>query len=290
MAVDGSAHSSAAAAAVADLATANGAEVLVLHVWDAEVANKRHGEDREAADQFVSEVVSRLSTRGIAAKSSVRVGQVAGEIAAGVVDFHPDLLALGSRGRRDLASLALGSVSHRVLAHVDCPVLLGRSRGSRPQVPLTRILLAVAGGEGDAAAIEAASALARPMSARVLVLHVLRTLMDMSRSQYLQPLEATAEVITPAVDALRERGLQANGMVVPGSAAQVIVETAQTNHAGLIVLGPGRRASDLEGLLVGDIAHEVVHLSDRPVLVGATSKQQSSSRPAAPAVNAEREP
>ena len=297
LAVDGSAHSTAAAAAAADLASANGAEVLVLHVWDsartvvgqkwANAANKDWGGERSAADQLVSEVVSRLSSRGIAAKSSVRAAAdvVASEIVAAVAEFRPDLVAVGSRGRRDLASFALGSVSHRVLARVNCPVLIGRSQGSGSHMPLTRILLAVAGNEGDAAAIEAASAVAVPAKAAVLVLHVLPTIGAVAGTPYMLPLVATAEIVRPAADSVRGLGLKAEEMLVPGSAASGIVETAQANHAGMIVLGPGRRGSDLEGFLLGDVSHEVIHLSDRSVLMGATSRRKISSRVRALAVN-----
>ncbi|MEO6780900.1 MAG: universal stress protein [Bradyrhizobium sp.] len=279
LAIDDSLQSAAATASVEAMASGGGAEVLVLHVWDANAA-ERHGESREAADQLVAAVAARLSAQGIAADAKVCVsgGDVADEIEAMAAEYHPDLVAMGSRGRGDLAGLTLGSVSHRVIHRIDCAILLGRDRdsGSDPQV--TRILLALAGNASDSAAIDLASGIALSHKSSVLVLHVLRSLMDGSSSGYLQPLEAVAEVLRPAVRILRERGLDAEELVVPGSAAAMIVETAQANHAGLIVLGPGRRPSDLTGLLLGDKTSEVVHLSDRTVLIAAAKPRHPSAQ------------
>lgn len=109
------------------------------------------------------------------------------------------------------------------------------------------------------------------------MLHVLRLLGDATNAGYMQPVVAQAEVLTPAVDTLRERGLAAEALAVPGSPARIILETAIANHAGLIVLGPGRRASDLAALLLGGVAHEVIHLSDRPVLIGVALGRPSHS-------------
>jgi nucleotide-binding universal stress UspA family protein len=51
-----------------------------------------------------------------------------------------------------------------------------------------------------------------------------------------------------------------------GHVAKTIVETAREYRAGVIVLG-SRGRGDLTALLLGSVAHKVIHLADRPVLI-----------------------
>ena len=51
-----------------------------------------------------------------------------------------------------------------------------------------------------------------------------------------------------------------------GHVAKIIVEAAREHGAGVIVVGC-RGRGDLTALLLGSVAHKVIHLADRPVLV-----------------------
>ncbi|HWC43703.1 MAG TPA: universal stress protein [Actinomycetota bacterium] len=53
---------------------------------------------------------------------------------------------------------------------------------------------------------------------------------------------------------------------VVGHVARIIIEAAGEQKAGLIVLG-SRGRNDLTALLLGSVAHKVIHLADRPVLI-----------------------
>ena len=54
--------------------------------------------------------------------------------------------------------------------------------------------------------------------------------------------------------------------VISGKVAQEIMDVAASEDAGLIVMG-SRGMSDWQGLLIGSVAHKIVHLSSVPVLI-----------------------
>ena len=63
----------------------------------------------------------------------------------------------------------------------------------------------------------------------------------------------------------RAAGLTAKGLLVTGSAAPAIAETAATEHADLLVIGTHGRTG-INRLLIGSIAERVIRIAPCPVL------------------------
>src|SRR5665213_2656563 len=128
LAVDNSKHSQRATEVVKQLAEATKAEVVVLHVH--EIAIGRWGRlriDDASDDEFAAAIVEDLHTAGVAARVEVREVNYR-EIAAAIVqtadDVDADLVVVGSRGRSDIGSLTLGSVSHKLLHSSHRPIVV----------------------------------------------------------------------------------------------------------------------------------------------------------------------
>lgn len=128
LAVDDSKHSRRAAEVVEQLAKATGATVTVLHVH--EVAVGRWGRlrvDEDLGDSFAADVASRLVANGVSAHADRREAQlheVAQALIAAADEIDAAFIAVGSRGRSDVGSLTLGSVSHKLLHLSHRPVLV----------------------------------------------------------------------------------------------------------------------------------------------------------------------
>ena len=139
-AFDGSSHARHALVAAAELAEANDGELTVMTVAPEPVVGSPLGLYAVPADlDEVNQKTTRTYQRMLdAAVDSLPAGlqvtkvlthgtagrAIAGEAAAG----NYDLIVMGSRGRGELRSLVLGSVSHHVLHESPVPVLVVRAR------------------------------------------------------------------------------------------------------------------------------------------------------------------
>ena len=134
LATDGSPSAAKALEYARDLALRDDAQVIVLHAfeplhnylgepWGKRVMGVHIALGREVA----GEAVHKLTDAGLDVIEEVLEGPPADAILRVVDVRQPDLIVMGSRGHGDMASLLLGSVSHRVLAHTHAPVLVVRA-------------------------------------------------------------------------------------------------------------------------------------------------------------------
>lgn len=272
-AVDGSTPSRAATPAVAQLALVSGAEVLVTHVWNTEIPGpgRWHVEKPRDVRALLEDVVGRLTQAGVHAQYEMRSApqnRIAEEIVKVANESAADLIAVGSRGLSDLRGLFLGSVSHRVIAHTDRPVLVVRDVGHPSGARIKRVLLAVAGGEDVPHALEATSAIALSAKAEVMVLHVRYLLASGMGGSFVEPEEDSAQLVEEIVGRLKDAGVNAEGasLLNRRGVAREIAESAREWNADLVVIG-SRRLSDVGSILLSGIGHDVMKLSPSPVLV-----------------------
>jgi nucleotide-binding universal stress UspA family protein len=136
VAFDGSSHAKRALAEAVDLASANVGSVTVMavapdpSVWGLDFGYNASVDFAGVAGQMQREYRTMLDAAVATVPDGVPVSQVLRHGAAGreIVDeaetSEHDLIVMGSRGRGELRSLLLGSVSHRVLEGSRVPVLV----------------------------------------------------------------------------------------------------------------------------------------------------------------------
>ena len=78
------------------------------------------------AKDFVEGIAGKLSAAGYKAKARAVIGVPSLTIFDEVTARRPDLLLMGSHGRKGITRFVLGSVSHAILHRMPCPVLLVR--------------------------------------------------------------------------------------------------------------------------------------------------------------------
>ena len=134
LATDGSPHAQEAARYARDLALRDGARVIVVHAFEpvpsylgAPVEDRTIARHIRAGEEIAGEAAGQLQEAGIEVVVELLEGPAADAIlnVAGVRQC--DLIVMGTRGHGRLASLLLGSVSHRVLSQARAPVLVVRA-------------------------------------------------------------------------------------------------------------------------------------------------------------------
>jgi nucleotide-binding universal stress UspA family protein len=272
LATDGSKASEAAVDAAIAIATSPTVKVKVAHVWNLEI-HHRHGqwdvEIRGEAGRLVDATVERLFRAGVMAEREILRADdrhVAASIACAARAFGADLVVIGSRGLSDWQSLTNHSISHEVLCGLDCPVLIVRNGTGGAPFRTSKVLLAIAGGDDLGPGVRAALAVAEP-DATMMVVHVAQAMSGLHGFAYVESGDEIHETMTRACKLLGDAGVIVQGVVAhQGPVALAVAEIATRWNAGLIVVGSSRMG-DIGSLFLGSVSHDLLHTTDRPVLV-----------------------
>lgn len=132
-----------------------------------------------------------------------------------------------------------------------------------------RILLAVDGSEHSAKAIPVAGDLARRYGGEIIVLHVREHDLSFVGDVDAETSTEAMDLVDDIVRTLKDQDTNVRGEIVRvplGQTPRAILDTARSEDVNLVVMGT-RGLSDWGRLLLGSVAHKVVHLAEVPVLV-----------------------
>ena len=134
--VDFEAASVAALALARELGARLGLDVVLLHTYSVPVM-VYPGFEPMAAPELPAEIASsaRTAVEKLAAehgglRSYVRAGEPAAEILSVIEELRPEMVAMGTHGRKGLAHLLLGSVTERVVRTSPVPVITVHARAA----------------------------------------------------------------------------------------------------------------------------------------------------------------
>ncbi len=134
---------------------------------------------------------------------------------------------------------------------------------------MKKIFLPVDGSDHSRRAVAKATELARLSGGEVRVFHFQEREPSRAGTAAFETTEAGSSVVNLALEDLQAAGVKATGETragLVGETAKAIVDEAGRFGADMIVMG-SRGLSDFRALLVGSVAHKVVHYAHCPVLI-----------------------
>lgn len=245
------------------LATASKVDVLAV---------ARRAEQLEETSKRTEAVVSELQAQDILVTIDQRVGRLSNEVIKQSQATPYDLIVVGSRGRRGISRLFLGSLAARVMERTSTSVLVVKGRRRK----LKRFLVCSAAGPTSERAVLFAGQLARAVGASITLIHVMSQLQvdeeadptDLrSRADELIERRSREGVhLNQMLDLLAAEGTKARAVVRHGLVVDEIVAEAKEGQFDLVVLG-AHIAPGVSSLLADNLAEQILLAADLPVLV-----------------------
>ena len=259
-------------------------QITVMHVEGALEAVARA--EGGLYDQFLPEDALRdfVSTATDYDRQRIQLVSTTGRVVEAIIEQadrgSSDLIVMGTHGRSGAARVLLGSVTERVVRDAHCPVMAVPPAAAIPasgdRNQLEAILCPSDFSRSCSKALKLALSIAHDTNARLVLLHALQW---PAFAEGPMPLPVVTQINVDAADwrrealATLERGLPADArarigykaLVKPGHPSETILQVAQDEHVGLIVMGTQSRSA-IDRLLFGSTTREAIQAGRCPVI------------------------
>ena len=216
----------------------------------------------------------------------IEPGDTASKLAAVAQEEHAAFVVVGSRGRGEIGSALLGSVSDALERVAPCPVIVVPNRPAADEggfnVRRASIVCGIADPETEEGLVEFAADLSIALGTRLEVVHA-----DSEHAlDAPAPTAATADEWPPGPDPYGRRPLrrlepamllaeahavEASGRLATGPASLALQRAAKIQRALLIVIG-SRRGGRLRLLLGGSVSRQLARDGSTPIVVVPKSR------------------
>ena len=227
-------------------------------IFSDEVINEVTEQYWDKGETLLAEGVSMFAEAGVSATKKLVDGKdVAEALSIEIESGNYDLVVMGNSSSEEETGvdLHLGSVAKKVSFSVKTPVMVVREKNE-----VKKLLVPVDGSAREGKALQVASQIAKTAGAASVLLHVQEKSLLKLRPEIKQ---VGLQIIEHASKAFE--GIPVEQKLIGGDPAKVIIQTAQTTDADLIVMTGGGHGA-FRGL-VGGVSDHVLHHATVPILL-----------------------
>jgi nucleotide-binding universal stress UspA family protein len=234
----------------------------------------------ETTMEEMNKLVAKVKQAGAFAKAEVRVGDVYDEIKRAIEVIKPDLVVMGTHGRRGVERWFMGSTTEKVLRHSPVPLVTINAMGEKSVTAprFRRILVTTDFSEGTTDALAYAFSVAQENESQVMLLHVLHDVSVDLSEKYRGPLIiGVRRELDDMVPAEARNWCNIVTRVETGVPYRVILRMLEDWKIDLLVMNIHGKGM-LDRALLGSTAERVVRAASCPVMMIPPLKRKLKRR------------
>jgi nucleotide-binding universal stress UspA family protein len=234
----------------------------------------------ESSKDEMNKLVARVKGMGVTVKTEIVVGDVYDEIKGSIEVLKPDLIVMGTHGRRGVERWFMGSTTEKLLRHSPVPLVTISAVGEKVvNVPrFRRILVTTDFSDGTPDALAYAFSVAQENESQVTLLHVLHDVSaDLSGKYRDSLIDGLRRQLDDMVPAEARNWCDIVTRVETGVPYRIILRTIEDERPDLLVMNIHGKGM-LDRALLGSTAERVVRAASCPVMMIPPMKRKLRRR------------
>jgi nucleotide-binding universal stress UspA family protein len=235
----------------------------------------------ESCRRELNKLEARVREAGVDVQTELRLGDVYDEIKRTIQVEKPDLLVMGTHGRRGVERWFMGSTTERLLRHSPVPLVTISATGEKSFGPpkFRHILVTTDFSEGTTDALSYAFSVAQENESQVTLLHVLNDVsVELSGSKYRESLvNGVRNQLDEMVPPEARNWCDIVPRVESGVPYRIILRTIEDEQIDLVVMNIHGKGM-LDRALLGSTAERVVRAARCPVMMIPPMKRKLKRR------------
>ena len=234
---------------------------------------------QDTAKAELQDLAARIKGAGVFVDHEVRAGDVYEEIKRSIEIVKPQIVVMGTHGRRGVERWFMGSTTERLLRHSPVPLITISGAGEKPGTPrFRRILVTTDFSEGTADALAYAFSVAQENESQITLLHVVHDVAADVSGKYRESLmQGVQKQLDDLVPVEATTWCDVNTNVEAGVPYRIILRVLEDQKIDLLVMNIHGKGM-LDRALLGSTAERVVRVAPCPVMLIPPLKRKLKRR------------